>query len=243
MAGVTWLFLLLAIRIKAKRRDLIVMLNRDIYLKDPSLTKLENDGVVNVNNENTAVLRYELETFVCEGQYANGMERILDSFLRNIGKNQQPAAWISGFFGSGKSHLAKMIAALWIDREFADKATARNIVNLPDSIKTQLIELSTAGKQNGGLHAATGTLNSGVSSSVRLSLLGIVFKSIGLPEDYQCARFVMYLKKEGIYENVKKEVETDKNIWEEELSHFRISSPIQEALLKYKNDIFFSPKE
>ena len=219
------------------------MLNRDIYLKDPSQTKLENDGVVNVNNENAAVLRYELETFVCDGQYANGMERILDSFIRNIGKNQQPAAWISGFFGSGKSHLAKMLSALWTDYKFSDGATARNIVTLPDSIKAQLVELSTAGKQNGGLHAATGTLNSGVSNSVRLSLLGIVFKSVGLPEDYQCARFVLYLKKEGIYNDVKSNVEAEKNNWEEELSHFRISPPIQKALLKYKSDIFVSSQE
>jgi hypothetical protein len=171
------------------------------------------------------------------------MERILDSFLRNIGKNQQPAAWISGFFGSGKSHLAKMIAALWTDHAFDDGAAARSIVRLPDSIKAQLIELTTAGKQNGGLRAASGTLNSGASSSVRLSLLGIVFKSVGLPEDYQSARFVMYLKKENIYEDVRKKVESGGNDWDSELIHFRISSPIQDALLQCKSDIFVSPQE
>jgi len=49
------------------------MLNRDIYLKDPTTIKLVNEGVANVNDERTdqamEVLRYELETFVCDGQY------------------------------------------------------------------------------------------------------------------------------------------------------------------------------
>jgi len=224
------------------------MQNRDIYVKDPSRTKLENDGVVNVNNANIAILRYELETFVCEGQYASGMERILDSFLQNIGKNQQPAVWISGFFGSGKSHLAKMLAALWTDFRFNDGTSARSIVNLPDSIKAQLVELNNAGKQyaaaaaSGGLHAAIGTLNSGSTTSVRLSLLGIVFKSVGLPEDYQAGRFAMYLKKEGIYDTVKSEVEKSGNNWEEELDHFRLSSPIREVLSRIKPEIFGAPE-
>jgi hypothetical protein len=41
------------------------MLNRDIYLKDPSTRKLVNEGVASVNDETTdhalAVLRYELD--------------------------------------------------------------------------------------------------------------------------------------------------------------------------------------
>ena len=54
------------------------MLNRDIYQKDPSTRKLVNEGVASVNDEKTsqalAVLRYELETFVCDGQYARAIE-------------------------------------------------------------------------------------------------------------------------------------------------------------------------
>ena len=66
------------------------MKNREIYQKDPSLRKLVNQGVANVNDDRTdaalEVLRYELETFVCDGQYEKGMAHILDTFLRNINK-------------------------------------------------------------------------------------------------------------------------------------------------------------
>jgi hypothetical protein len=178
------------------------MNNRQIYLKDPSTTKLVNGGVANVNDDMTdqalEILRYELETFVCDGQYERGLEYILETYLRNISQAQQPAVWVSGFYGSGKSHLVKMLRALCSDTNFADGATARGIANLPQNIDDLLMELSMEGKRHGGLHAASGTLGASASGSVRLALLGIIFKSVGLPEKYPVARFVMWLKSEQI---------------------------------------------
>lgn len=164
------------------------MKNRDIYLKDPSVQKLVNEGVANVNDDRTseamAVLRYELETFVCDGQYEKGLELILETYLKNIDQAQQPAVWISGFYGSGKSHLVKMLRTLWADTQFEDGATAHGISSLPENIQDLFKELNTQGKRYGGLHAASGTLGAGASGSVRLALLRIIFKSVGLPEQY-----------------------------------------------------------
>ena len=64
------------------------MLNRDVYQVDPSTRKLVNEGVANLNNDWSAhaleVLRYELDTFVCDGQYEKGLatswRRILRTF-------------------------------------------------------------------------------------------------------------------------------------------------------------------
>jgi len=78
------------------------MLNRAIYQRDPSTKKLVNEGVANVNDdmsqEALAVLRYELETFVCDGQYEKGTEHVLETYLKNINQAQQPAVWVSGFY-------------------------------------------------------------------------------------------------------------------------------------------------
>ena len=221
------------------------MKNRDIYQKDPATRKLLNEGVASVNDEQTsqalAVLRYELETFVCDGQYEKGMSHILDNYLKNIEHAQQPAVWVSGFYGSGKSHLVKMLRALWIDTVFEDGATARGIANLPQGIRDNLKELSTQAKRHGGLHAASGTLGAGASGSVRLALLRVIFKSVGLPEQYPVARFVSWLKQEGTQDEVRAHVERNGFDWNEELDNFYVAEGLHDALVAAKPHLFTSP--
>lgn len=222
-----------------------MMNNRDIYQKDPATRKLVNEGVASVNDEKTsqalAVLRYELETFVCDGQYEKGMSHVLETYLKNIDQAQQPGVWVSGFYGSGKSHLVKMLRALWVDTVFEDGATARGIANLPQGITDNFKELSTQAKRHGGLHAASGTLGAGASGSVRLALLRIIFKSAGLPEQYPVARFVMWLKHEGIYDQVRAHVEQNGFDWDEELDNFYVAEGLHDALVQAKPKLFSSP--
>lgn len=222
------------------------MLNRDIYQKDPTTRKLINEGVASVNDEKTdlalSVLRYELETFVCDGQYQKGLAHILDVYLKNLNQAEQPAVWVSGFYGSGKSHLVKMLRALWVDSAFDDGATARGIANLPQGISDPLRELSTQAKHHGGLHAASGTLGSSSrDKSVRMALLGILFKSVGLPEQYPVARFIMWLQHEGIYDAVRGHVEKSGLDWHQELDNFYVAEGLHAALVKAKPNLFTSP--
>ncbi|OQX14377.1 MAG: hypothetical protein BWK73_09690 [Thiothrix lacustris] len=221
------------------------MQNRDVYQTNPVNRTLVNQGVANVNDEQTAqamqVLRYELETFVCNGQYGKGMAHILETYLKNIDQPQQPAVWVSGFYGSGKSHLVKMLRALWVDSPFDDGATARGLAHLPQNIIDLLKELNTQGKRHGGVHAASGTLGAGASGSVRLALLRIILKSAGLPEQYPVARFVMWLKHEGIAERVREHVTQQGFDWQEELDNFYVAEGLHEALASVKPQLFASP--
>lgn len=223
------------------------MKNRDVFLKDPldPQNRLVNQGVAEVVDPRTEqelrTLRYELETFVCEGQYARGIERILDAYLAHLNREEQPAVWVSGFYGSGKSHLVKMLRFLWTDFRFPDGATARGIAQLPNEIRALLQELSTEGKRHGGLHAAGGKLGSGAGDSIRLALLGIVFRSAGLPEDYAAARFVLFLKKNGYLEAVKRHVEAAGRDFERELAELYVSPLLAKAILEV--DPTFAPSE
>ena len=213
------------------------MLNRDIYQLEPSQNRLANNGVAQVKDDLSEpalkTLRYELETFVCDGEYEAGMDKILSQYLRNLNdQHEQPGVWISGFFGSGKSHLAKVLRALWVNQSFPDGANARDIADLPQEIRDHFKELSIEAKRHGGLHAASGTLGSGANNNVRMALLNIIFKSAGLPEEYHQARFIMWLKREGLFEQIKAAVEADGDKWEEEIDDLYMSRSIASALLK-----------
>jgi hypothetical protein len=218
------------------------MLNRDIYNKPPKENRLVNNGVAEVSEDHSeaaqAILRYELETFVCDGQYEKGLETILDKFLLNLdSKTEQPGVWISGFYGSGKSHLAKMLRTLWTDYQFADGAAARSIAKLPTGVFEHLKELSTQGKRHGGLHAAAGKLGAGAGDKVRLALLGIVFKSKGLPEQYNQAQLVLWMKREGILNSVETELKAAGRSLAQELPHMYVSGHLAKALLKARPDL------
>jgi hypothetical protein len=131
-----------------------------------------------------------------------------------------------------------MLRALWVDTAFDDGATARGIADLPQNIIYLLKELSTQAKRYGRLDAASGTLGAGASGSVRLALLRIIFKSVGLPEQYPVACFVMWLKNEGIYDAVRKDVKQNSYNWDEELANFYVAEGLHNALVKIKPNLF-----
>lgn len=212
------------------------MKNREIFQRDPATAKLLNDGVATVTESATTkeieTLRYELEHFVCEGQYKGGLIRILESYMGNADSTVQPAAWVSGFFGSGKSHLLKMFRHLWVDSQFeSDGATARGLTQLPDEVSDLLRELDTLGKRCGGLHAAAGTLPSGGGESVRLAVLSIILRSKGLPSSLPQAQFCLWLQKNNLYEKVKVSIESAGKDFQSELHDLYVSPVLAQALL------------
>jgi hypothetical protein len=211
------------------------MKNRQLFQRDPAVSKLLNDGVAAVREATTEkeieTLRYELEHFVCEGQYQDGLIRILESYLGSVSSTTQPAAWVSGFYGSGKSHQLKMLRHLWVDTRFTDGATARGLSRLPQEVQDLLRELDTLGKRSGGLHAASGTLPSGGGESVRLAVLSIILASKGLPEALPQAQFCMWLKKNGIFDRVKAAVEAIGKEFFSELHDLYVSPVLAKAVL------------
>ncbi len=209
--------------------------NRDVFLVDPTTYTIPNNGVTKVIDPRTPeewyVLRYELEHFVCEGEYHRGLALILSTYIDNLAKAEQPAVWVSGFYGSGKSHFVRVLEYLWRDTQFPDGASARGLTKLPNDIADLLRELSTAGRREGGLWSAAGTLGSGAGKSVRLALLGIMFRSAGLPEQYAPARFVIWLMQNSYYRDVRASVERSGRDFAKELNNMYVSPVLAQSLI------------
>src|SRR5579872_4320868 len=209
--------------------------NRDVFYVDPTSYTIPNNGVAKVIDPRTPeewnVLRYELVNFVCEGEYQRGLSQILSTFIDNLHKTEQPAVWVSGFYGSGKSHLVRVLEYLWRDPEFPDGVRAIGLINLPSDISDLFKELTIAGRREGGLWSAAGTLGAGAGNSVRLALLGIMFRSSGLPEQYAPARFVLWLMQNGYYKDVKASVERSGRDFAKELNNMYVSPVLAESLL------------
>lgn len=209
---------------------------KDTLQRDPSTYPLVNQGQARIsdkaNEKVLAELRGELATFVCEGQYADGIQRILSSYLANLQQTSQKAAWVSGFFGSGKSHLLKMLCHLWADTKFPDGATARSLVPLmPDELRSLLRELDTAGKRAGGLLAAAGALPSGTTDHVRLTVLSVLLRSAGFPDQYPQAQFCLWLYDQGWFDKIKAAVESAGKQWTSELNNLYVSGLFARALI------------
>jgi hypothetical protein len=209
--------------------------NREVFEHDPTEGDIPNLGVAKVKNpadpSDWATLEWELRCFVCEGEYERGLERILDQFLSHLSQDEQPAAWVSGFFGSGKSHLMRVLEYLWCDYTLPSGASARDLAKLPPDIERHLAELSTAGKREGGLWSAAGTLGAGASGSARLAFLSVIFDAAGLPQQYAPARLAIWLKTEGHYEQVADAVSAAGKSLDHELRNLYVSPVLAQALI------------
>jgi len=212
------------------------MINKELFTLNPEENNLLNDGVVEINTakdeQGLKLIRHELKTFVCEGEYQRGIQRILDTYLKNLG-GKQPAVWVSGFFGSGKSHLVKMLGYLWEDFQFPTGETARTIKPLPKDIQDLLVELDRNQKMHGVL-SVSGTLKDFPSADIRYSFLQLFLSALGLPPLYHHFKFVYWTKQEGIYNELKALVEADGKDFRKEYENMFVSSSLARALLTLK---------
>jgi len=216
------------------------MKNKELFTLNPEQVNLKNEGVAKIRaineQEDLSIVEYELKTFVCEGEYHEGLKKILEFYLQNYSSSEQPAFWVSGFYGSGKSHLVKMASYLWNDFEFPSGKTARSIKPLPQDIQDLFVEIDRKQKLQGKLSIA-GTLRDFPSKDIRYSFLQIFLNSLGLPQQYHHFKFVHWLKKEGNYDGVQAILETGKKNLKTEIERIFVSTALAKAVLELKPEM------
>lgn len=223
------------------------LLNKDVFAVDPTGRSLPNDGVTALypprTPEEWRVLKYELEQFVPEGEYGQGLRRVLSSYLGNLDKETQPACWVSGFYGSGKSHFLRVLTYLWTNTA-VEGVAARSLVNCPHDVRDLLKDLDNFAKRDRTItFAAAGVMRRGMGSSVAQPLLEIFLGAAGLPTQYGAAKFALWLREEGLWEDFLAALKSRGKTVDEVSRNLFVSTAVREALLEVNPGFAANPAD
>jgi len=100
------------------------MLIKDLFTKD--INRAIN-GVVKADQKNDETVHTELDEYVITRELAKHFEGFFDSYMPSVRDPKGKASsgklgvWVSGFFGSGKSHFIKILSYLLENRVVGDK--------------------------------------------------------------------------------------------------------------------------
>ena len=82
------------------------------------------NGVIKMNTSNEKVLKQELEEYVVTKELRRHFVNFYDRYEESLDvPTEKIGVWISGFFGSGKSHFLKMLSFLLSNKVVAGKPT------------------------------------------------------------------------------------------------------------------------
>ena len=94
---------------------------RDIFEKN---INRNINGVVKVNDDKENVLKQELEEYVVTKELKPHFHKFFNNFAESFdSQTDKMGVWISGFFGSGKSHFLKILSYLLENKEVDGKKT------------------------------------------------------------------------------------------------------------------------
>lgn len=95
------------------------MILKDIYIKD-----IDRDikGVIKVGQDDNQNVEQELDEYVLTEELNKHFDDFFENYKKGIlGHTDKMGVWISGFFGSGKSHFLKILSYLLENKEVSGK--------------------------------------------------------------------------------------------------------------------------
>lgn len=121
------------------------MIIKDLFKKDISRSI---QGVVTIGNEDEEQKWQELEEYVCTDEITKSMRTFFRRYRESINHpTEKIGVWITGFFGSGKSHFLKILGYILENEEVAGWPAVKYF---DDKIKDQMVlaDLKTCAKAN-----------------------------------------------------------------------------------------------
>ena len=121
------------------------MIIKDLFKKD--ITR-SIQGVVTIGNEDEEQKWQELEEYVCTDEITKSLRTFFRRYRESISHpTEKIGVWITGFFGSGKSHFLKILGYLLENDEVAGWEAVKYF---DDKIKDQMVlaDIKTCAKAN-----------------------------------------------------------------------------------------------
>lgn len=177
---------------------------KEIYEKD---IEREIQGVIKVDDEN--FIKQELEEYVVTDELLKHFNSFFDSYNSGInGNTEKMGVWISGFFGSGKSHFLKIISYL-LENKIVDGKHAVDYFDGKIQDKKLLADIKRAGSISTDVILfnidSKASLDSVDGKDKILSVFEKVFnEKMGLSTIPHVAELERFLIKEGKYEEFKR---------------------------------------
>ena len=96
----------------------------EFKLKEMFYKDIDRDikGVIKVGQADDENIKQELDEYVVTGELNKHIDRFFEAYKTGIiGNTDKNGVWVSGFFGSGKSHFLKILSYLLENREIEGK--------------------------------------------------------------------------------------------------------------------------
>ncbi|CEG27137.1 BREX system P-loop protein BrxC [Bacillus sp. B-jedd] len=184
------------------------MILKDMFLKD-----IERDirGVIKVAQTSEADIYQELDEYVVTQELHKHFSKFYDNYQKGIdGKTDKMGVWISGFFGSGKSHFLKILAYLLENKAVQGK---KPVDFFEEKVKDPLVYANM--KRTADVDTETILFNIDSKSSLdnkskEDAILRVFMKVFYEHRGYYgdipgVAEMEKYLDKQGVYEAFKQE--------------------------------------
>lgn len=195
-----------------------------MFLKD-----IERDirGVIKVAQTNEKDIYQELDEYVVTQELHKHFSKFYDNYQKGInGKTDKMGVWISGFFGSGKSHFLKILAYLlenqsvkgkypidFFENKVQDTLVYSNMKRTAD-VDTEVILFNIDSKSSLGSKSK--------EDAILRVFMKVFYEHRGYYGDIPgVAEMEKYLDKRGFYETFKQEFYTlAGEMWEERRNSF-----------------------